>query len=76
MQQVVKVTRRGQTTIPRDFREKYGIREGDRILVEDRDGELVIRVIPKLEALAGIYAKYGRKEELKKKLEKLREEYH
>lgn len=38
-----KVTRKGQITIPIDFREKYQIREGDTIVIEDRDGRLVIQ---------------------------------
>jgi len=35
LQHVVKVTRRGQTTIPLEFRKKYGIDEGDKLVVED-----------------------------------------
>jgi len=38
-----KVTRKGQITIPIDFREKYHIKEGDTVLVEDRDGHLTIQ---------------------------------
>ena len=38
-----KVTRKGQITIPIDFREKYNFKEGDIVLVEDRDGRLTIQ---------------------------------
>ncbi|MBA2247691.1 MAG: AbrB/MazE/SpoVT family DNA-binding domain-containing protein [Chloroflexia bacterium] len=38
-----KVTRKGQITIPVDFREKYNINEGDTVLIEDRDGRLTIQ---------------------------------
>lgn len=38
-----KVTRKGQITIPVDFREKYKINEGDTVLIEDRDGRLTIQ---------------------------------
>ncbi len=75
MQFVVKVTRRGQTTIPMALREKYGIKEGDRLVVEDTGGGLLFKVMPKLEDLAGVYAKFGRVEEIKKEIEKMREEY-
>ncbi|MEX2723370.1 MAG: AbrB/MazE/SpoVT family DNA-binding domain-containing protein [Candidatus Freyarchaeota archaeon] len=34
MRSTVKVTRRGQTTIPKRFREKLGIKEGDKLVVE------------------------------------------
>jgi len=75
MQFVVKITRRGQTTIPIELRKKLNIKEGDKLLVEASKDGLLFKVIPKLEDLAGVDAKYGKVEELKRELEKLREEY-
>jgi AbrB family looped-hinge helix DNA binding protein len=75
MENIVKVTRRGQTTIPVEFREKLGIKEGDELLVEATEQGILFKPIPKLEDLAGVDAQYGTPEELKKELEKLREEY-
>ncbi|WXG41505.1 MAG: AbrB/MazE/SpoVT family DNA-binding domain-containing protein [Candidatus Freyarchaeum deiterrae] len=75
MRTTVKVTRRGQTTIPKEFREKLGIKEGDELMVEFTKEGLLFRVIPKLEELAGAYSKFGKVEEIKKEIEKLREEY-
>ena len=72
---VVKVTRRGQTTIPQELREKYGIKEGDDLLIEDIDGRLVIRRVPKLQDLAGTDSDSDEAEEVKKEVEKMREEY-
>jgi len=72
---VVKVTRRGQTTIPAELRQKLGIREGDELMVEATEQGLLFKVIPKLEEMAGIDAKYGKVEEIKKEIDKLREEY-
>lgn len=75
MHNVVKVTRRGQTTIPAELRQKLGIREGDELMVEATEQGLLFKVIPKLEEMAGIDAKYGKVEEIKKEIDKLREEY-
>lgn len=75
MEYIVKITRRGQATIPIELREKYGVEEGDKVLFEDREGEIVIRVIPRLEEMAGIYAGLATPEEMKKRVDKLREEY-
>jgi len=75
MQNVVKVTRRGQTTIPVEFRERLGIKEGDELFVEDTKEGLLFKIIPKLEESAGIYSKYGTVKELKQRIDKLREEY-
>jgi AbrB family looped-hinge helix DNA binding protein len=75
MRNIVKVTRRGQTTIPALFRREFGIKEGDELVVEVTKEGLLFRVIPKLEELAGAYSKYGNVEEMKQEIEKLREEY-
>jgi AbrB family looped-hinge helix DNA binding protein len=75
VQNVVKVTRRGQTTIPAALRKKFGIKEGEKLLVEATENGVLFRPIPKLEDLAGIDAQYGNPEEIKKEIEKLRDEY-
>ncbi len=75
MENVVKVTRRGQTTIPAEFRAKYQIREGDKLMVEDTEKGLLFTKIPRLEDMAGIDAGYATVEEVKKMIDKLREEY-
>ncbi len=75
MGNIVKITRRGQTTIPVEFREKLGIKEGDELMVEATEKGLLFKPIRKLEDCAGIYAKYGKVEEIKKEIDKLREEY-
>ena len=72
---VVKVTRRGQTTIPVEFRQKLGIKEGDQLMVETTEKGILFRPIPRLEDMAGVDAKYGKVEEIKKEIDKLREEY-
>ncbi len=75
MQKIVKVTRRGQTTIPVEFREKLGIKEGDELVAEATDQGILFKPVPRLEDCAGIYSKYGKVEEIKKEIDKLREEY-
>ena len=75
MENVVKVTRRGQTTIPAKFRAELGIKEGDQLFVKILEEGILFKIIPKLEDMAGIDSAYGTPEEMKKKLDKLREEY-
>jgi bifunctional DNA-binding transcriptional regulator/antitoxin component of YhaV-PrlF toxin-antitoxin module len=58
-----------------DIRQKCGIKEGDKLLVELTDKGILFKRIPKLSEMAGVDAGYATPEELKKKLEKLREEY-
>jgi len=75
MQKIVKITRKGQTTIPAEIREKLGIKEGDELAVEAIDQAVVFRPIPKIEDCAGIFAGHADVAELKKEIDKLREEY-
>ena len=74
MESTVKVTRRGQTTIPLKLRKQFGIKEG-KLIVEATERGVLIKTVPKLEDLAGIDADYGTTEEIKKEIDKLREEY-
>jgi len=73
--QTVKVTRKGQTTIPAEIREKLGIKEGDQLAVEAVGEKVVFTRIPSLLDMCGIFAGHADVEELKKELDKMREEY-
>ena len=75
MQKIVKVTRKGQTTIPAKIREQLGIKEGDELAVEVRDQQVIFKPIHRLEDCAGIFAGHADVVELKKEIDKLREEY-
>lgn len=74
MQKIVKVTRKGQTTIPVQIRKQLGIKEGDKLAVETRDQQVIFKPIPRLEGYAGIFAGHADVAELKKEIDKLREE--
>jgi AbrB family looped-hinge helix DNA binding protein len=72
---IVKVTRRGQTTLPIEQRTKLGIKEGDHLLIEETAQGLLVRRVPDLMDLAGVDAKCGTIEEAKKTIERMKEEY-
>jgi antitoxin PrlF len=75
MQKIVKVTRKGQTTIPAEIREELGIKEGDELAVEAINHKVVFKPIPKLEDMCGIFAGHADIAEIKKEIDKMREEY-
>ncbi len=62
-------------TIPAEIRKKLGIKEGDTLTAEAVNQTIVFKRVPKLEDLAGIFAGNADVAELKKELDKLREEY-
>jgi AbrB family looped-hinge helix DNA binding protein len=70
----VKVARRGYITIAVEFREKLGTKEGDELLVDATEKGIQFKFTPKLEDMAGIDAEYDTPEEIKKEIDKLREE--
>lgn len=43
MGETSRVTERGQTTIPQELREKYGIEPGDEVVWEDTEDGLVVK---------------------------------
>ena len=70
----VVVTRKGQTTIPAHLRKKFKIEEGTRLeVIETKEG---ILFKPKISFwdLAGSGSRYASVEEMKKRLDELREE--
>ncbi|MEM2971969.1 MAG: AbrB/MazE/SpoVT family DNA-binding domain-containing protein [Candidatus Bathyarchaeia archaeon] len=71
----VSVTRKGQITIPVKYRRKYGINEGTKMLVDDDGKGIFLRPLIHLEEQAGIDAGKYNTEELKKSLDRVREEW-
>jgi AbrB family looped-hinge helix DNA binding protein len=75
MEVTVKVTRRGQTTIPLKIRNQCNIKEGDSLIVEVTEKGVLFKPVPKFEDLAGIDAGYATVAQVNKMIDKLREEY-
>jgi len=71
---VVKVTRRGQTTIPVEFRRRHHIEEGSKLILEDRGDAMVLRPVTRLEDLGGFLSKSTTVERLLKILGDSRED--
>jgi len=42
----VLVTRKGQVTLPTALRQKYGIKEGTKMIVEDCGSGIIFKVVP------------------------------
>ena len=70
----VKVTRKGQTTIPAGIRKKHGIREGSRLRVIDTEKGIILKPALSTADLAGSGSKHSSAKEMKRKLDELRNE--
>jgi AbrB family looped-hinge helix DNA binding protein len=70
----VVVTRKGQTTIPARLRQKYRIEEGTRLQVIETEEGILFKPKKSSLDLAGSGSQYATPKEMKKLLDKLREE--
>lgn len=52
---VVRVSQKGQATIPKPLREKFGIETPGEVFVYEEDGRIVVEPIPSIEELGGIH---------------------
>ncbi len=69
-----KITKKGQTTIPVEYRRKYNLREGSLVVFEETEGGLIIRPVPDIADSAGVLSKFADPKELIAELIKAREE--
>jgi antitoxin PrlF len=53
---VVQISQKGQATIPKPLREKFGIETPGEVFVYEDDGRIVVEPVPTLEDLHGIHA--------------------
>lgn len=67
--EVAKITSRGQITIPIDIRKKLGVREGDKVIFFENQGQMVVANAAKIAfanmraAFAGEAERLGLKDE-------------
>ena len=70
-----KVTRKGQVTIPVDYRRKHNIGEGSRMLVEETERGVLFIPVPDILSLAGVDKDKYDAREMRARLDKLRERW-
>jgi len=70
-----KVTRKGQITIPAEFRKRYRIAEGSYVELRDDDKRILVQPIPDLLDLAGVDLGKYNGQQLKKELERSRQKW-
>jgi antitoxin PrlF len=70
----LRVTRKGQVTIPIEIRRKFHIEESSRVQIIEKNGEIVIKTCPSFYDLAGTGAGRATVEEIKKELDEMRAE--
>jgi antitoxin PrlF len=53
---VIRVSRKGQATIPKELRERFGIDTPGKVLIHEEDGKIVVEPLPSVEEMQGVHA--------------------
>lgn len=53
---IVRVSRKGQATIPKPLREKFGIETPGEVFIYEEGDRIIVEPVPSLEELHGIHA--------------------
>ena len=54
--EIVRVSRKGQATIPKPLREKFGIETPGEVFIYEDGDRIIVEPVPSLEELHGIHA--------------------
>jgi AbrB family looped-hinge helix DNA binding protein len=54
--EVIRVSKKGQATIPKYLRERFGIETPGKVIVREADGKIVVEPLPSVEAMQGVHA--------------------
>ncbi len=70
--ETVKVTRKGQVTIPALYRKRLQIRQGTKLLVSQSDNLIILKPVQDIEDLVGVHAGEVPLAEMRKELDEMR----
>jgi len=63
--EVIRVSTKGQATIPKELRERFGIDTPGKVFIHEEDGKIVVEPLPSVEEMQGVHAgRYERGEVL------------
>jgi AbrB family looped-hinge helix DNA binding protein len=71
---VVRVSQKGQTTIPKGLREKFGIEAPGEVFIYEEAGRIVVEPVPSPDELHGIHAEGHERGAATERLRELRDE--
>ena len=72
--EIVRVSQKGQATIPKPLRKKFGIETPGEVFIYEEGGRIIVEPVPSLEELHGIHAGDHEPGEVLAKTRELKEE--
>lgn len=71
---IIRVSKKGQATIPKDLRERFGIETPGKVLIHEEEGKIVVEPLPSVEEMQGVHAGRYEKGEVLKRLREMKDE--
>ena len=54
--EIIRVSKKGQATIPKELRERFGIETPGKVLIHESEGKIVVEPLPSVEEMQGVHA--------------------
>jgi AbrB family looped-hinge helix DNA binding protein len=54
--EIIRVSKKGQATIPKELRERFGIETPGRVLIREENEKIVVEPLPSVADMQGIHA--------------------
>lgn len=54
--EIIRVSKKGQATIPKELRERFGIETPGKVLIHEEEGKIVVEPLPSVEEMQGVHA--------------------
>lgn len=72
--EVIRVSKKGQATIPKKLRERFGIDTPGKVLIHEKGGKIVVEPLPSVEEMQGVHAERYERGEVLEHLREMGEE--
>lgn len=72
--EIIRVSKKGQATIPKELREKFGIETPGRVFIREEEGKIIVEPLPSVSEMKGIHAGRYERGEVLEKLREMKEE--
>ena len=71
---IIRVSQKGQATIPKELRERFGIETPGRVFIYEDEGKIVVEPLPSVDEMRGGYAGTYERGEVLDQLENMKAE--
>lgn len=71
---IIRVSKKGQATIPKELRERFGIETPGKVLIHEEEGKIVVEPLPSVEEMQGVHAGRYEKGDVLEHLQEMKEE--